>query len=188
MRSQLRLDDVQLVLLARVAERRPHEEAVELRLRQRERAFVLDRVVGRDQQERIVERPRLPVHGDLLLGHRFEERRLGLRSGAVDLVHEDDIREDRTGAELEALLALVVDGGADHVGGQQIGGALDAREGPVDRARERPRQRGLPHAGVVLDEHVAVGGQRDEHVVEHVGPHLDRPHHVGRDPPADGAR
>ena len=49
-------DDLQLLVLARVAEARPQEEAVELRLGQRERALVLDRVLGRDQQERVGQR------------------------------------------------------------------------------------------------------------------------------------
>ena len=42
----------QLVVLARVAERGPQEEAVELRLGQRERALLLDRVLGREHEER----------------------------------------------------------------------------------------------------------------------------------------
>ena len=58
MRPQLRLDDVQLVLLVRVAERRPHEEAVELGLRQRECPLLLDRVLGREHEEGIGEGPR----------------------------------------------------------------------------------------------------------------------------------
>jgi hypothetical protein len=49
----LLVDDLQLLVGRRVAERGLEEEAVELRLRQRERALVLDRVLGREQQERI---------------------------------------------------------------------------------------------------------------------------------------
>ncbi len=52
MSEALLLQDLQLVLHVRVAERRAQEEAVELRLGQRERALVLDRVLGRDEQER----------------------------------------------------------------------------------------------------------------------------------------
>ena len=49
----LLLEDLQLVVDARVAERRLQEEAVELRLGEREGALVLDRVLGRDEQERV---------------------------------------------------------------------------------------------------------------------------------------
>ena len=68
------------------------------------------------------------------------------------------------GPELEARLALVVDVGADDVGGQQVGGALHARELAVDRARQRARERGLADARVVLDEDVALGEQGDDDV------------------------
>ena len=42
--------DLELVVAVRVAERRLQEEAVELGLRQREGALVLDRVLGREQR------------------------------------------------------------------------------------------------------------------------------------------
>ena len=49
---------------------------------------------------------------------------------------------------------------AGDVGGQQVGRALHAVEGPAEAARERPGERGLPAAGDVLDEHVPAGEQR----------------------------
>ena len=139
------------------------------------------------------------VHGHLALLHALQQARLRLRRGAVDLVDQDHVGEDRAGTELEARLALVVDLGADDVGGQQVGRALHARELAVDRARQRARERGLADAGVVLDEDVALGEQRDGDVLEHVGANLDRPLDVSRDavarrpprcrsPPARGAQ
>ena len=73
------------------------------------------------------------------------------------------------GPELEPALALVEDVGAHHVGRQQVGGALHARVLGVDRARQRPRQRRLADPRVVLDQHVALGEQRHEHVA-HASP------------------
>jgi hypothetical protein len=43
----------------------------------------------------------VPATGDLLLGHRFEERGLRLRRRAVDLVGEHHVREHRPGHEDE---------------------------------------------------------------------------------------
>jgi hypothetical protein len=117
--------------------------------------------------------------------HALEQARLGLRRGAVHLVHEHDVREHRAGPELEAVLALVVDVRADHVGGQQVGGALDARVLGVQRARERPRQRGLAHARVVLDQNVPLGEQRHEHVADHALRRLDRFRDVVPEPRAE---
>ncbi len=52
MADHLLLDDPELLLLARVAERGAEQEAVELRLGQRERPLLLDRVLGREHEER----------------------------------------------------------------------------------------------------------------------------------------
>ena len=94
-----------LVGFGRVAERQAQQEAVELRLGQRERALELDRVLRRQHQERPRQRARLAVDGDLALLHRLQQRRLGARRGAVDLVGQHDLGEDRPGPELELLLA-----------------------------------------------------------------------------------
>ena len=130
--AELLLDDPGLVLRIGIAERRLDEEAVELRLGQRERSLVLDRVLRRQHEERVVEPAGLAVDRHLLLGHRLEERGLRLRHRAVDLVDEDDVREDGPGAELEVALLLVEDREAGDVGRLQVRRALDA-------ARRAPR-------------------------------------------------
>ena len=76
---QLIVEDAQLVLGVGIAERGPQQEPVELRLRQRERALLLDRVLGRDQKKRIRKAARGAVDRHLLLGHRLEQRGLRLR-------------------------------------------------------------------------------------------------------------
>src|SRR6185437_2309005 len=50
--AELALDDRELLVEVGVPERRAQEEPVELRLRQRERALLLDRVLRRQQEER----------------------------------------------------------------------------------------------------------------------------------------
>ena len=108
-------------LVARDSPYNAHQEAVELRLRQRVRAMVLDRVLRRQHHERRRQRVRVVIHGDLRFVHRFQERRLGLRGGAVDFVGDDDIGEDRAGLEFEALRGRVEYADADDVAGQQVG-------------------------------------------------------------------
>ena len=87
------------------------------------------------------------VDGDVALLHALEQAGLRLRRGAVDLVDEHDVGEDRPGPELEALLALVVDVDADDVGRQQVGRALHARELAVDRADSARASAVLPTPG-----------------------------------------
>ena len=55
------LEHLQLALARRVADADPDEEAVELRLRQRVGALVLDRVLRREHDERTLERVRLAL-------------------------------------------------------------------------------------------------------------------------------
>ncbi len=68
--------------------------------------------------------------GHLLLLHGLEQGRLGLWRGAVDFVGQQKIGEDGPGLEIEHLFAVAVilhHGGADHIGGHQVGSELDAR-------------------------------------------------------------
>jgi hypothetical protein len=143
-----------------ITERDPHQEAVELGLGQRERAHQLHRVLGRDQEERLGQRVARAVHRDLALLHRLEQRRLRARRGAVDLVRQQHVREHRSLPELEGQLFRVVEGDSGHVARQQVGGALDAPELALDRARHGACQHGLPDARHVLDQHVAAREQR----------------------------
>ena len=154
-------DHLELLLGGGIAERGPQEESVELRLGQRERSLVLDGVLGREQQEGAWDGARGAVDGHLSLGHRLEERGLGLRHRAVDLVDEDDVGEDRARAELEVPDALVVDRQAGDIGRLEIRRALDARaDRALDRLGDGAREHGLRRARHVLEEHVAVAGER----------------------------
>ena len=81
-----------------VAHRDAHHEAVALRLGQGVGALHLERVLRRDDEERLGQRVRVPVDGDLALLHRLEQRGLRLGGGAVDLVGDHDVREDRAAA------------------------------------------------------------------------------------------
>jgi hypothetical protein len=68
------------------------------------------------------------VERHLGLVHGLEETRLGLGRGAVDLVGEHDIREDRTGLEHELVLVGLVDRHAEDVGRQHVRRELDPLE------------------------------------------------------------
>ena len=165
----------------RVTHRDPRHEAVDLRLGQGVGAFELDGVLRGEHDERPGELVGVDVHGDPALLHALEQPGLGLGRRAVDLVDERDVREDRPRPELEALLAAVVDVRPDDVRGQQVGGALDARELEADGAGERAGQRRLADAGQVLDQRVALGEHRDDEIGEDVGAHLGGLRDVGRD-------
>jgi hypothetical protein len=136
------------------------EEAIELRFRQRVRAFHLERVLRREDDERLIEDVGLLPDGDAVLLHGFEERALRLRRGAVDLVREDDVGENRPFAELErlvTLLRLVDDRRAEDVGGHEVGRELDAREVERERLGQRAHEHRLAETGHTFEQGVATG-------------------------------
>jgi hypothetical protein len=102
------------------------------------------------------------VDGDLMLLHRLQKRRLRLRGGPVDLVGDDDLREDGARLELELAIDGVVDAHARHIAREEVGRELDATHARVDGCRERARQHRLADAGHVLDEEVPFGEEADE--------------------------
>ena len=94
------------------------------------------------------------VDAHLPLGHRLQQRRLGLGRCPVDLVGEKQVGEDRSAAEFETARLHVVDRRAEQVGGQQVRGELHAREVQTQRRGEGPGDQRLAEAGQVLDQHV----------------------------------
>ena len=91
------------------------------------------------------------------------------RRGAVDLVGQHDVGEDRAGAEDELLRLAVVEAAAGDVGRQQVGRELDAVELAGQAAGDGLAHQGLAHAGHVLQQHVLAGQQR----------HHGQPHGLG---------
>ena len=68
-----------------------HQEAVELRFGQRIGAFLLERVLRREHMEGLRQVVARAGDGDVLLLHRLQQRRLGARGGAVDLVGHQQV-------------------------------------------------------------------------------------------------
>ena len=106
---EVRVEHADLVVRRRVPELEGHHEAVDLRGRERERPLVLDGVHRREDLEGVGHPVRRPVDGHRALLHDLQQRRLRLRRGAVDLVGEEEVREDRPRAEDEALVVRLVD-------------------------------------------------------------------------------
>ena len=99
-------------------------------------AFLLDGVLRGHYQEGLGQMIGLVAQGDLALLHGFQQCRLHLGGGSVDLVGKDEIGEDGALVNLELLFLLGVDEGAGHVGWQQVGSELDAAEFGIDGLRQ----------------------------------------------------
>ena len=77
---------------------------------------------------------------------------MGLGSSAVDLVGQDDLSHDRTGAELELPRLLVKYRDARHIAGQHVGRELDAPESATDGPGYGLGQHGLTYAGHIFNK------------------------------------
>ena len=164
------LDDQLLLLDRRILDLEVEHEPVELGLGQRIGPFHLDRVLGRDDEERRIERIGPPPDRDLALLHRLQQCGLRLGGRAVDLVGQQEVGEDRSGEELQLAPAggrvLLDDVHAGDVRGHQVGRELDAAELQVERSRQRAGHQGLAQAGYTEQKDVTATEQPDEHVVD----------------------
>ena len=125
--------------------------------------------VARTNSGRSRAKPRA-VDRDLVLLHRFEQGRLGLRRRAVDFVGEQDVGEDRAADEADHAAArgpvLFDHLGAEDVGGHQVGRELDAVELEVDCLRQLLDQQRLGEAGHAAQQAVAAGEEGDQDLAD----------------------
>ena len=166
----------------RITHAQTQQEAVQLRFGQRECAFKLDRILRRDHQEGARQRHRLALDRQLAFLHRLQQSGLRARRGAVDLVGEHQLRQQRPGPKLEIARFLVVDVDPGHIRGQQIGGELDAAKRAADRAGERFRQHRFAQPGHIVQQDVPLGEDRGQCVVEHLLAPDDHAPHVLTNP------
>ena len=150
-----------------------HQEAVELRFRQRIGAFLLDRVLRREHMERA--RHVVAIAGDrhVVLLHRLQQRRLGARARAVDLVGHQELAEDRPRDEAEAALAagaLLQHLAAEDVGRHEIGRELDAAGVEPEHDAHGLDQLGLGEAGKADQQRMPAAQHGDERLLDHRAP------------------
>jgi hypothetical protein len=143
-----------------------HEEAIDLRLGQGVGPLQIDRVLGREDEERIGQLEAIALDGHLSLLHGLEQGALRLGGGAVDLVRQNDVGEDRAGAQGERPVPRRQDVRARDVGREQIGRELDAAGAAAERRRERLHERGLGDAGHSLEQRMTASQQRHEDRVD----------------------
>src|SRR3954469_4225386 len=101
-----------------------HEETIELRLGQRIRSMMLDRVLRGDHKKRLRQLVADSVDRNLALVHGLEQRRLSLWSGTVDFVGQQNVGKHRPAFEFEFLLCRRIYGNTENVGRQHIAGEL----------------------------------------------------------------
>ena len=156
------LDQLHLLLGGGIAHIDAQREPVQLCLRQGIGPVVLDRVLGGDDHERVAHRVGPAFDGDLAFAHALEQCALRAGRGAVDLIGEQDMAEDRAGAEGESAVLGRVDHAPDDIGREQVRRELDPMEVAGDGLGKGLAQSCLAHAGDVLDQDVSPGAERGD--------------------------
>jgi len=101
-----------------------------------------------------------------VLLHHFEQGALHLGWSAVDLICQQQVGENRAERGVELAGLLVVDARADQVGGDQVGGELDALELAPDGLGQGFNSHGLGQAGHAFHQDVTAGQQRHHQALE----------------------
>ena len=130
--------------------------------------MIFRRILGRDDHEGLMERIGLVIHGNLGFAHGFQQAALSFWRGAVDLIGQDDVGEERARHELKRLFLAIEHGNSNDIGRQQVTGELNAFEGAVEGAREAMSQRGFADAGYVFDQKVSARQEADDGHLEHL--------------------
>ena len=161
-------DDLLFLVPVRVPDDDLHHETIDLRFGQRIGSLLLDRILRREDQERIGKIVCLTRQGDFAFLHRLEQRRLHLRRSAVDLVCEHEIPEHRTFPHRPITGLGIVDLRSEEIGRQEIRGELNATTRSAERRREGLNRHRLGQSGNAFEEHVTVGEDADEHAADEV--------------------
>ena len=110
------------------------------------------RILRRQHEERIGQRMRHAIHGDVIFLHALEQRALRFWRRAIHLIDEDNLRKERPRMKHEPLLLAVENRIADDVRRQHVARELNPPKLQPDRARQRVRKRRLPHARQIFDQ------------------------------------
>ena len=155
---------------SRVLDQKFEKKAVELRFRKRVGSFHLQRILSRQDQERIDQRVGLSGNGDGPLLHCFQQRRLCLRRGPVDFVGQHDVGEERSLLQREFAAATAVDHdvGSGNVRRHQVGRELDSSERNVGNLAECTHQEGLAQTRNPFEEHMLSHQKGNQHILDHI--------------------
>ena len=111
---------------------------------------------------------RMAVDGYLAFVHGFEQGRLRLGRGAVDLIGQQHIGEHRARLKLELLLHRGVHRNSKHIGRQHVAGELETLERAIQRAGQSMGQRGLAHSWNTFNEQVPARQHGDQSEPDHL--------------------
>jgi hypothetical protein len=131
-------------------------------------ALLLDRILGGQDEERLLQRKRLLSEGHLALLHGFEQGGLDLGRGAVDLIGEDEVAEHGAPFDRVGALLGIEDLRAGDVAREHVRGELNTGKAGFDGVGQRAHCQRLGKPRHSLQQHVAAGEKAEQEAVNHV--------------------
>ena len=161
-------DHGHLFVLRQVVNHDVEHEAVELRFGQGVGAFHFNRVLRGEHEERFRQCVADAGGSDLVLLHRFEQRRLRFRRRAIDFVGQNHVGENRPRHECHgpSLAGLLQNFRAGNIRRHEVGCELDALKPEVKNLREGFDEERFGQAWRAGDEAMTAGEQRDQQFLD----------------------
>ena len=113
----------------------------------------------------------LAADGDVLLLHRFQQRRLGFRRRPIDLIGEDNIGEHRTALKLKDFAPRSIVGehiGAGDVRRHEIRRKLHPGKSQAQAFAEAAHHQGLAQPGHSFEQTMAAADQRNKNLLDQI--------------------
>ena len=151
-----------------IAHTQLEHETVQLGCGQHLRTRRTHRVFRCQHDKGLRQGPGHAVHGDLQLLHSLQQSGLGLAGGTVDLVRQQQIGHNGSGLIFQLAVCLIEYGETDNIRGQGIGSELDTLGVQTQGLGKRLGQGRLAHAGHILQQHMALGQDGQQHLADDV--------------------
>lgn len=146
-----------------------HEKSVQLRFRQRIGSFCFDRVLSRQNKERIRQFVRLATYCQLTFLHRLKQCTLSFRWCAVDFVSKDHVSEQWTFDKLKdaitCCLVLLEHLRAGDVTRHQVWCELNPAKRQIDQRCHRRHEHRLCQTGHPLQNTMPFAEHRDQELL-----------------------
>ena len=143
------------------------QEAVFLGLRQGIGALILDRVLRREDRKIGGQGIGLAIDGHVTFLHGLQQGALGLGGRPVDLVRQQEGREDGALHEGEGVFLHIEDVRPDDVGRHEVRRELNSPELAAQHLGQRADQQRLRHAGHAFDQGVLPREYRHQGMIHH---------------------
>ena len=161
--------NLQLFLTGRIVHFYLQHKAVLLCFGQRIGSFLLQWVLRSQHQKRLGQCVSGVANGHLFFLHGFQQGTLHFGRSTVDFIGQNKVGKNGSLANDKFTFLLVVNHGAYHVGGQQVGGKLYAAESHVQRFGQAFNGECFGQAGHTFQQHVAIAIQTNQQTVYHGG-------------------